>query len=66
MVNLDQGTWAVLQAGDLLRELASLEFNPTAVEKARDEARRLLRHYPREIDVVLAAQALQGARDRTP
>lgn len=53
MTTPDERTRAILHTKDLLVELLSAEQAPNVPEAIRDEARRLLRHYPgpRELDI---------------
>jgi len=54
----DERTRAILHTKDLLVELLSAEQAPNVPEAIRDEACRLLRHYPSPAELGLAHRAL--------
>lgn len=58
MTTPDERTRAILHTKDLLVELLSAEQAPNVPEAIRDEARRLLRHYPGPAELGLAYRAL--------
>lgn len=58
MTTPDERTRAILHTKDLLVELLSAEQAPNVPEAIRDEARRLLRHYPSPAELGLAHRAL--------
>lgn len=58
MTTPDERTRAVLQARAFLQELAQVGLNAATADAVRQEARRLLRHYPGSADMSLAHDAL--------
>lgn len=51
----EERTRAVLQAREFLRDLVDRERTPDVPQAVRDEARRLLRHYPDAMHLRFAA-----------
>jgi len=49
-------TRAFSWAGQLLIELLDPDLNPDIPEKVREQARRVLRHYPAPLEIVSLAQ----------
>jgi hypothetical protein len=58
MTTSDERTRAVLHTRDFLRELMDSERTPGVPDAVREQARRLLRHYPSGSDLHLAHLAL--------
>lgn len=58
MTTPDERTLAVLHTRDFLEALASSDGQPGVPDEVREEARRLLRHYPDVTDLRLASTAL--------
>jgi hypothetical protein len=54
----EERTRAVVQTRELLRELTTPSLTPRVPVAIREEARRLLRHYPSAGDMSLAHSAL--------
>lgn len=52
----DERTRSVLQTRQFLEELARAQI-PGVPDEVRDEARRLLRHFPQKYDLVFSAEA---------
>ena len=48
---------SVLQAREFLRELSESEGTPGVSKEIRDEAKRLLRHFPGAVDLARVAEA---------
>jgi len=56
MTTPDERARAVLHTKDFLEELCSTEAMPGVPDTVRDQARRLLRHYPARMDLVRAGR----------
>lgn len=58
MTTPDERTRAVLHTREFLEELLSIGAERGVPDALREQARRLLRHYPRVMDLQLASTAL--------